>query len=209
MAKIAVDIDSTLYDFETPAREAFQRLADERGDKSLFRGLYVPWTEWRSPSDACGLEDWLTVIDMVHEPQSISSQVPFPGCASVLQGLEDAGHELFYVTSRKSECHEATSEWLDTYFPEGMLICSDEDKSQHLTHCQYIIDDRPKTLVQFVYGSDWDQQRVGFGLMYEYNRALTDIPNIYLAPSWEGLRYYLKREGLVPVANDIRIALVH
>lgn len=204
MARIAVDVDSTLYDFETPAREAFQKLADERNDKTLFRGLYVPWTEWRSPADACGLDDWLTVIDMVHEPESILAQEPFAGSASVLQALEDEGHELLYITSRKSACHEATAQWLDDHFPEGEVICSGSDKSQHLANCQYLIDDRPKTLVEFIY--DFSAfEREAFGLMYEYNRALTDINHIYLAPSWEGIRYYLHRMGVLPERELVNV----
>lgn len=201
MAHIAVDVDSTLYDFETPAREAFFRMAEERGDKSLFRGLYVPWTEWRSPADACGLEAWLEAIDAVHHPSSILSQEPFPGAEATLWSLISQGHELVYVTSRKGECHEATFEWIHRYFPEGEVICSSHDKAEHLTSCQYLIDDRPKTLVEFVHDFDWksrtDLPRMAFGPMYEYNRALTDIPNIYLAPTWQGIRYYLQREGIL------------
>jgi FMN phosphatase YigB (HAD superfamily) len=54
MAKIAVDIDSTLYDFETPAREAMFKLYKETGDLVYKEGAYHPWTEWRSPADVLG-----------------------------------------------------------------------------------------------------------------------------------------------------------
>ena len=65
--------------------------------------------------------------------------------------------------------------------------------------CQYIIDDRPKTLVEFVYDSNWQKEttpaRKGFGLFCEYNRALTDVPGIYLAPNWTLLEKYIEEKS--------------
>jgi 5'(3')-deoxyribonucleotidase len=208
MSKIAIDIDSTLYPFETAARDEFMKLAVERDDKSLRRGAYVPWVEWRSPADATTLDDWLEVVDRVHQPKKISAQKPFPNAATVLQELHWQGYELVYLSQRTEDAHEATEQWLNDWgFPRphaGLVCC--EDKAPHLSDCQYLIDDRPKTLVEFVYDFTWryshgsnpEHQRVAFGLCYEYNRALTDVPNIYLAPgSWEGIRYYLVKTGVL------------
>jgi hypothetical protein len=69
-----------------------------------------------------------------------------------------------------------------------------------VSDCQYIIDDRPKTLVQFIYDAQWlhgrlRQPRLGFGLAFPFNQNLTDVPGVYLAPTWGGIRYYLKQEG--------------
>jgi hypothetical protein len=211
-ALIAVDIDSTLYDFETPAREAFTKLAEERGDKSLLRGAYHPWTEWRSPADACGLEVWLDAIAMVHSNDVILDQTPFPGSVETCAALVAEGYDLLYVSNRATESHEATLEWLHNCgFPQAdSLVCNQfSDKKKALAECQYLIDDRPKTVIEFVFDPDWSAsapsmafqrevpQRKAFVPAYPYNQNLTDVPNVYLAPTWAGLNSYMVSKGVL------------
>lgn len=205
-ATVAVDIDSTLYDFETPAREAFAKLAEERGDKSLLRGAYHPWTEWRSPADACGLEVWLDAIAMVHANDVILDQTPFPGSVETCAALVSEGYDLLYVSNRATESYDATLEWLHNCgFPQAdSLICNQfSDKKAALADCRYLIDDRPKTVVEFVFDYDWalrkgaEEPRKAFVPAYPYNQNLTDIPNVYLAPTWAGLNSYMVSKGVL------------
>lgn len=207
---IAVDIDSTLYDFESPCREKWIELANERNDTTLFRGAYVPWVEWRSPADACGLAPWIEVINRVHDDDMILSQTPYSGAVDTLKALAEQ-YSILYISNRATERYAATADWLfQNDFPDGKLICNEHhDKKDAITHCQYLIDDRPKTLVEFVYDYHWRakygpnmNQRKAFGLMFEYNRSLTDIPNLYLAPSWKGIAHYL-------VEKDVLKGAVH
>lgn len=204
---IAVDLDSTLYDFESPAREKFLELANERDDKTLLRGVYVPWVEWRSPADATGIDNWLEVIRRVHDDECISEQTPYKGAVETLQALAET-HNLIYISNRATERYQATFDWLsDWEFPidgDHKLVCTAEDKMPYIAKCQYLIDDRPKTLVEFVYNYQWRNSfgadvkpRKAFGLMFDYNRALTDVPNIYLAPSWRGVNHYLVEKGVI------------
>lgn len=204
---IAVDIDSTLYDFATPARQAFLDLALKHGEKEeYFRGGYQSWVEWRSPSDVCGLDAFNEVLKIVHSPDVILAQPPYPEACDVLHELTQE-HEIFYISNRDPESAEATGQWLAEHeFPEAELIAMMDDKQPYLSECQYLIDDRAKTLVQFVedftwkytYGSlDNEMPRKAFGLLFEYNRNLTDIPGIYLAPTWAGIRYYLQQKGVL------------
>lgn len=206
MPKFAIDIDSTLYEFEVCAREAFQKLADETGNKEYRRGMYHPWDEWRSPADACGIDVWMDVIKMCHQPDVIERQAPYPGAVATLNALARAGYGLMYVSTRDPQAAKATENWLHKCgFPMGDHIevhCRMEDKAPFIAECQYIIDDRPKTLVEFVYDPSWSTpasgERWGLGLMQQYNRALTDIPNIFLAPTWAGLSSWLARHKLLP-----------
>lgn len=204
---IAIDVDSTLYSFEKVAREEFFNLALETGDESYLKGAYTPWTEWRSPADANGLDAWLAVIDRCHDADRILEQDPFPLAAQTLQELVDQGHSLIYVSDRASESATATEQWLRAHnFPEQELVCT-RDKTPWLSQCRYLIDDRPKTLIEFVYDFVWKNskgsgptnQRMAFGLAYPYNQALTDVPNIFLAPgqSWAGIRYYLIKKNVL------------
>jgi len=201
MPTIAIDIDDTLYDFGGLAREKWGEYAMERGDKSLQRGAYCAWPEWRSPADVVDLEHWLRIIDLCHAPDVIIEQIPYPGAYEGLWRLDDAGYDLLYISTRDPEVTEATRHWLMFQgFPYGDLICTHEDKIQYVRDCQYIVDDRVKTLVNFVYDHEWYNsgrpQRKGFALLKEYNRALTDVPNVYLAPTWNLLINYMEDKGV-------------
>lgn len=162
MANIAIDIDSTLYDFETPAREACFKLWRDTGDETYKVGAYASWgSEWRAPADILGLDRWLKAISVVHDSEIIKSQVPFDGAVETCKMLMERGHTLIYITNRATETEEATREWLESYgfLPTGdhdhTLVVTTEDKRPHVSECQYIIDDRLKTVVEFVYDHDW------------------------------------------------------
>lgn len=205
---IAIDIDSTLYDFASPCRQAFLDLALEHDDKEeYFKGGYLHWGEWRSPADVCGPEAFQEALDIVHSDKIIKEQPPYAYSEEVVNEIRDQ-HEMFYISARDTASKGATEEWLFELndFPEAPVITTFDDKIPYLIECQYIIDDRAKTLVDFVYDFNWkytygainpDMQRKGFGLLFEYNRALTDIPNVYLAPTWHGIRYYLQEKGVL------------
>lgn len=214
MARIAVDIDSTLYDFETPAREAFLTLAEKYDDPSIRQGAYHPWTEWRSPADVCGVEIWLEAIALCHDADAILQQVPFAGAVETCQALANEGHELMYISNRVTEAEDATGEWLANHgFFEGgkepRLVVTTGDKKPYLQPCQYLIDDRLKTSIEFVYDYEWqysidmrnlpveEHKRRAFVKAYQYNQAATDVPGLYLAPTWSGLNIYLQSKGVL------------
>lgn len=147
-----------------------------------------------------------------------------------------------------------------------------EDKRPHVADCQYLIDDRPKTVVDFVYDFDWEKRvrdhadhiyrlgpsegephseeamqaiddvldkyyeegplaksdfdelyrvqeeaakqytgatrRRAFVKAYSYNQNLTDIPYVYLAPTWSGLAWYMHQKGVlseVPIEPVLKV----
>lgn len=201
MTKIAVDIDDTLYSFNNLAREVFVDVAIEKGNKRYQRGAYCAWGEWRSPPDVTDDDVWMEVIERCHSPEMISQQVPFSNASDTLTELAEQGYELRYISNRDPLATSDTKSWIDYYnFPDGELICTREDKLPQIRDCMYLIDDRPKTLIQFVYDFHWKHrygsenkqyERKGFGLYMPYNAALTDVPGIKLAPNWKLLRQYL------------------
>jgi hypothetical protein len=209
MSRIALDIDDTLYPFCNAARDKIAEIGAKTGNDLLITAAYTPWPEWRSPTDVMGLDIWLEIIDHVHQDETILKQEPYDGAVDVVNRLYDAGYDLTYISNRDLKTHEATQSWLQACgFPldkeNTELICTTGDKTQHMRDCQYIIDDRPKTLIQFVYDFHWahkhgsdSKRRLGFGLHKEYNRSLTDAPGIYLAPSWNLLELYLAKKGLL------------
>lgn len=195
MSKIAVDIDSTLYDFYSLASRITGKLAEQRGDGRLRNAAYSTWDEWRTPIDLAGLEAWQEIVDICHRPENIIVQPPFPGASDALWELKRAGHELIYVSNRNAATYEPTFDWLMAKdFPIDKVRCHQEDKLRSIRDCQYLIDDRPKTLVGFVHGGGPALVRKAFALLMPYNRGLTDVPNIYLAPNWPLLATYLREK---------------
>lgn len=223
MAKIAIDVDDTLYSFTTLARKIMTKEGFRTGDKQLIAAAYAAWPEWRSPTDLLGVDRWLEIIDMCHDHDLILQQRPYEGAAATCDALVRAGHELLYISNRATETEEATRMWLynNGFINEGDwhagsvdLMVLMGDKTPHLADCQYFIDDRPKNLINFVYDYDWNNKygsrndatrRRGFGLTTEFNRALTDVPGVYLAPSWSGLNFYLQRKGLLEEQVEVGV----
>lgn len=236
MATVAIDIDSTLYDFETPSRDACLKLWQETGDAAFKEAAYHPWTEWRSPADVLMDPDgvprrWLQAIAVVHDTEAILGMQPFTGAVETCQALMQAGHKLIYISNRATETEEATSQWLirNGFFntpggdgPTGIdwtasnakLVVTEGDKRPFIEQAQYIIDDRLKTCVQFVYDYDWQfymgarkenggsgsHDRIAFVKAYPYNQNATDIPGLILAPTWGAIQHYLVKKGLLPEA---------
>ena len=101
MAKIAVDIDSTLYDFCGLACRVMGELAEERGDERLRNAAYATsWSEWRTPIDLAGEEAWNEVVDICHRPENILEQLPYVGAPEAIWDLYWQGHEIDYVSNR-------------------------------------------------------------------------------------------------------------
>lgn len=213
MAKIAIDIDNTLYDFDTPARNAFLALAKETGDKTLLRGAYNPWVEWRSLMDVCGEDVGHEVISRVHADDAIMQRRPYEGVSEVIGRLLGEGHEILYISTRSPAATDATATWLGSYGlmyggddSPTKLLCTWDDKQRHIFDCQYLIDDRVKTIHEFLGNYEWkntwgskneEKKRLAFALWHPYNLNLTDIPNLYLAPTWDGIGHYLEEKGVL------------
>lgn len=197
MATIGIDIDETVYSFSDAIRDVFFNLAEERKDKSILRLAYSNNLEWRNLVDH-DKKIAYEAIERVHE--NTSYYVPFEGCVKTLNKIYASGHEILYVGSRKQKHHSATEDFLYTHdFPAGTLICADpqKPKNEYLGKCKYLIDDRPKTIVEFLKEDSFYGERKAFGLWRSYNQNLTDLDNLYLAPTWYSLEYYLKRKGVL------------
>lgn len=205
---IAIDIDDTLYSFRDAAIEALsEQLANSESPMErdlVAQAIYTPWTQWRTPHDMLG-DMWMETINIVHDHEMILSQRPYQHAVEVLNKLSEAGQDLIYISNRATETYEATYQWLENNgFPTEVsrhhLVCTDQNKAPFIRNCQYLIDDRTKTIVEFLYDLEWRNSqavdRVAFGLMKQYNENLTDVPNVYLSPTWTGLDYYFQKKGL-------------
>lgn len=234
MSKIAVDIDDTLYSFTDEAREVLSWMVDdpefEQYKTQLSHALYATWDQWRTPFELCGFRNddddhpqrslWLQCIEYCHDNESILRQQPFVGSVDVLCELSDEGHELLYISNRATETEDATRQWLiNNGYPGGELVVTSGNKAPFIADCQYMIDDRVKNVLEFIYDyeyetrvreevstyEEWEREDVydllrrrAFVRVAEYNGGLTDVPGLYLAHTWKGLRRYMVKKGLLP-----------
>lgn len=218
MAKVACDVDSTVYDFDGPAREACFKLWRETGDEDYKQAAYHTGGEWRSYTDILGLEKWLKAISLVHDDDSILRQTPFDGAVETLEALRDNGHDIMFISNRKAHSYEATQRWLwntGLTIGDDELVVTEDDKKPYMADCQYLIDDRVKTVVQFVHDYDWTnmygsankaKERHAFVKAYPYNINLTDVPRCWLSPSWAGINIHMEKVGLLPeVAYEVAL----
>lgn len=198
VAKVAIDIDETLYSFDNAVRNAFFDLAEKYGDRSILRMAYSNNHEWRNLVDH-DAKIAFEAIERVHSNQD--RYIPFPDCIRVVNLIYVSGHEIKYVGSRKGIHKNITEQWLDmNEFPRGDIICADPklSKAAHIEDCQYLIDDRPITMLDFLNDPEWiGAQRKAFALWRPYNQNLTEVANIYLAPTWRGLEHYLRRKEVI------------
>lgn len=206
MATVAVDIDETLYSFDSAVRDAFFDMAEDYEDKSILRMAYSNNLEWRNLVD----HDKKLAYEAIERVHSSTPKYElFPGAKETLEEIHEVGHTIKYIGTRWEKHQDVTREWLfdKNDLPAGNVVCADptQPKNNSLGECQYLIDDRPKTILDFLYDDEWDfpyggpqeNHRKAFALWRPYNQNLTEVKNLYLAPTWRGLRYYLERKGVI------------
>lgn len=196
MSIIYCDIDNTIFDFEREARSLLRDLALESDDKRLLRASYTRWDEWSCLSDLVGSEITKIVVDKIHSDEFIDESVIDYTCIDVLNRIDRREHSLRFITNRDLSCQGATEEMLSNYgIIFDCLICTKGEKKFFTANGQYLIDDRPKNLIDFVYGQGRD--RFGFGLLTDWNRNLTDVDRVYLSPDWRGLGKYFEEFEII------------
>src|SRR5688572_6263934 len=141
MAKIALDIDSTLHHYW----DLLQRIARER------YGVELPYEDQR---------DWgITVLERdavvhcveeSHSDENIAAGVPYPDAVETVRGWHDAGHWIHVTSHRRTGTYEATAAWLDRIgMPFDDLHCS-FDKVPRCVELgvQVLVDDSPVNIAR-------------------------------------------------------------
>lgn len=180
---VVVDIDSTLYCFLS----AFQRSAARAGI-SVPDPVHI--TEWSAVEPYfIDVKNFLACVEDAYSFEAIDTNEPYPGCVEALHKIKESGFEVAYYTDRAKHMKQSTHDWLKVWgFPsiENLHVCDDKrnDLKQVKSDIATVIDDRPRTLV-------WSRYVLGlekvFTLGHSYNRNLSDIPGIFIEPSWPSL----------------------
>ena len=182
MARIALDIDSTLHHYW----DLLQHVARER------YGVELPYEEQRDWGITALERDALVhCVEETHSDENIEAAEPYPGAVETVRAWYDAGHWLHVTSHRRGSAFAATERWLDAIgMPFHDLHCS-FDK---VTRCvelgiDVLVDDSPVNLVRAR-----EAGIVGATILHPWNEEVAAGDGVVGARDW-----YELRERLTPL----------
>ena len=141
MARIALDIDSTLHHYWD--------LLDEISQRRF--GVPLPYGEQRSWGiTALPREQLIECIEESHSPENILGAEPYPDAVETVRAWRDEGHWIHVTSHRHGRTREATEEWLEEIgLPYDDLHCSFDKVSRCVElGIDVLVDDSPVNLEQ-------------------------------------------------------------
>ena len=116
MAKIALDIDSTLH----PYWDLLQRVVKER------YGIELPYEEQRDWGiTALERDAVIHCVEETHSDENIAAGVPYPDAVETVKDWHRSGHWIHVTSHRRMSTRQATERWLDAIgMPYDDLHCS-------------------------------------------------------------------------------------
>ena len=166
MARIALDIDSTLHHYW----DQLQRVAHER------YGVELPYEDQHDWGITVMERDAVVhCVEETHSDENIAAAVPYPGAVEAVRRWHDAGHWIHVTSHRRGSASAATARWREAIgMPFDDLHCS-FDK---VTRCSelgidLLIDDSPINIerarevgiVPATIVHPWNAQLIGDGVV--------------------------------------------
>jgi uncharacterized HAD superfamily protein len=181
LARIALDIDSTLHDYW----QLLDRLAQQRYGVAL---PYADQHQWGIT--VLEREQLVELIAETHSEQNILGAEPYPDAVETVAAWHGDGHWIHITSHRHGSTHAATARWLDQIgMPFDDLHCS-YDK---VTRCveleiDVLVDDSPVNLERAR-----DEGIVGATIVHPWNAALVEREEgIVGGRDWTELRRLLE-----------------
>ena len=142
MAKIAIDIDSTLHHYW----DLLQRVARER------YGVELPYEEQRGWGITALERDAVVhCVEESHSDENIEAGIPYAGAVETVRAWHGAGHWIHVTSHRRDSTTAATARWLDAIgLPyDDLLYCSFDKVSRCIElDIDVLIDDSPVNLTR-------------------------------------------------------------
>jgi hypothetical protein len=141
MAKIALDIDSTLH----PYWDLLQRVVRER------YGVELPYEEQREWGiTALERDAVIHCVEETHTDANILAGVPYEGAVETVQAWHDQGHWIHVTSHRRPQTAAATARWLEQIgLPVDDLHCSFDKVSRCVDlGIHVLVDDSPVNIVR-------------------------------------------------------------
>ena len=176
MARIALDIDSTLHhDWDL-----LQRIARER------YGVDLPYEEQRDWGITVLERDAIVhCVEESHSDENIAAGVPYPDAVETVRAWHGAGHWIHVTSHRRRSTYEATAAWLDTIeMPWNDLHCS-FDKVPRCVELgiDVLVDDSPVNIT-----NARAEGMVAATIVHPWNEEIVAADDVIAAPDWKGLR---------------------
>ena len=172
MARIALDIDSTLHHYW----DLLDRIAQER------YGVALPYAEQRDWGiTALGRDELVAVIEETHSDENIEGAEPYEGAVEAVRRWHEAGHWIHVTSHRRTSCDPATRRWLEARaIPYDDLHCS-FDK---ITRCvelgiDVLVDDSPVNIRRAR-----ENGILAATLIHPWNEALAGEDGVVAATDW-------------------------
>jgi uncharacterized protein len=176
MARIALDIDSTLH----PYWDLLQRVVRER------YGIELPYEEQR---------DWgitqlerdavIHCVEETHSDENIAAGVPYPDAVETVRGWHEEGHWIHITSHRRTSTYAATESWLDAIgLPYHDLHCSFDKVSRCVElEIDVLVDDSPINIAKALQAGI-----VAATIVHPWNEELVERDGVIGARDWQGLR---------------------
>jgi hypothetical protein len=180
MAKIALDIDSTLHHYW----DLLDRIAQERF------GIALPYEEQR---------DWgITLLDReqlvacvaeTHSDENILAAEPYPGAVETVRAWQEAGHWIHVTSHRSERARAATKVWLERIgMPHDDVHCSFDKVGRCVElGIDVLIDDSPVNIARAR-----DAGIVAATLIHPWNADVVGRDGVIGATDWWELRRKLE-----------------
>jgi uncharacterized protein len=191
LARIAIDIDSTLHHYW----DLFRSIVHARYGVDLAYEDQTDWGITRIPQ-----EYLRQAVSETHSDENIAAAEPYPGAAETVRFWHERGHWIHVTSHRAASSAPATARWLEAVgIPFDDLHCS-WDK---VTRCveleiDVLVDDSPVNLERAR-----AEGILGATIRHPWNRELDGADGILVVDDWEELREQLE-PGLERLSQSAR-----
>jgi uncharacterized protein len=180
MAKIALDIDSTLHHYW----DLIDRISRERFGVEL---PYDEQTDWGIT--VLERDDLIACVEETHSDENILAAEPYPDAVETVRAWSQEGHWIHVTSHRAGRAYAATEQWLDKIgMPFDDLHCS-FDK---ITRCvelgiDVLVDDSPVNMRRAK-----AEGMLAATIVHPWNAQLLEEDGFVGARDWRELRARLQ-----------------
>ena len=179
MAKIALDIDSTLH----PYWDLLQRVVRER------YGVELPYEEQRDWGiTALERDAVIHCVEETHSDENIVACEPYPGAVEAVRRWHERGHWIHVTSHRRGSAAPATARWLERIgMPYDDLHCSFDKVSRCVDlGIDVLVDDSPVNIARAR-----EAGIVAATIIHPWIDEIVGENGVIGARDWEGLRKQL------------------
>jgi uncharacterized protein len=176
MARIALDIDSTLHHY--------WNLID-RISQARF-GVELPYDEQRTWGiTLLEPEQVAACVEETHSDENVIGAEPYPGAGETVRAWSEQGHWIHVTSHRAERTRDATRAWLERIaMPYDDLHCSYDKISRCVDlGVHVLVDDSPVNLK-----SATDNGMLGATIIHPWNAELIGKNGVIGAKDWDELR---------------------